>query len=315
MPLLRNTNQRMTDTGTANGKPRTTSAGNAGVNNGKYKATHSPRLNQNSPLYNSNLDQITEKAKQQQAQREEEEAAKAGGGGGNRNRYSYRSRSSYGSSGGGGTAVATEPEATGNNLAALAAALQAQKQARLDAINAANSALDQQAEAMRGRYANSLTALGNDYQQLRNQAEANRYRAMYNQREALANRGALDSGAGRQETLAMNTGFNNNLNRINLQEAAERANVQNAIDQMYANVAQQKATNMSEGLNNYNSALQNLINAEYSGYSPESSTYYQQALEALGASTPAAQVASTPARQNVNDNAYLRYLRAMGYNV
>lgn len=307
MPLLRNRNTLMTDTGTANGKGRYITSGNAGVSGGNTKATHSPRLNQNSPLYSSNLDQITEKAKQQQAQREA--AAGSGGGGGNRYRYS----SSGGSSGGTGAAV-TDPATAGNNLAALAAALQAQKQARLEAINAANLALDRQAEAMRGRYANSLTALGNDYQNLRNQAEANRYRAMFNQREALANRGALDSGAGRQETLAMNTSYNDNLNKINLQEAAERANVQNAINEMYANVEQQKATNMSNGLSDYNSALQDLINAEYSGYSPETSTYYQQAMAALGATTPTATAnVANPVRQD--DNAYLRYLRAMGYNV
>lgn len=321
MPLLRNTNTQMTDTGTSNGKPRTTSTGNAGI----QKATPAARLNPNSPLASSASDNVRDKwLKALQARglqtagtaNADADASSSGSGGGNSKSYSSRSSRSYSSGGSGGTAVATDPQAPGNNLAALAAALQAQKQARLDAINAANSALDQQAEAMRGRYANSLLALGNDYQQLRNQAEANRYRAMYNQREALANRGALDSGAGRQETLAMNTGYNNNLNRINLQEAAERASVQNAIDQMYANVAQQKATNMSEGLNDYNSALQNLINAEYSGYTPESSTYYQQALEALGQTTPTAQATATPARQqNVNDNAYLRYLRSMGYNV
>ena len=323
MPLLRNTNATMTDTGTSNGKPRTTSAGNAGLR----KATPAARLNPNSPLASSASSNVRDKWLQNLRARGLQTADTAtntdtdtnsgGSGGGNSGGYrSSRSSRSYSSGGSGGTAVVADPQANANNLAALAAALQAQKQARLDAINAANSALDQQAEAMRGRYANSLLALGNDYQQLRNQAEANRYRAMYNQREALANRGALDSGAGRQETLAMNTGYNNNLNRINLQEAAERASVQNAIDQMYANVAQQKATNMSEGLNDYNSALQNLINAEYSGYTPESSTYYQQALAALGATTPTAQATATPARQqNVNDNAYLRYLRAMGYNV
>jgi hypothetical protein len=83
---------------------------------------------------------------------------------------------------------------------------------------------------------------------------------------------------------------------------------------MYANVEQQKATNMSNGLSDYNSALQDLINAEYSGYSPETSSYYQQAMEALGATTPTATAnVANPVRQD--DNAYLRYLRAMGYNV
>lgn len=224
------------------------------------------------------------------------------------NRYSSR-YSSYSSGGGGGTAGATGQD----NLAALAAALQAQKQARLDAINAANAALDKQAEAMRNKYATSLNAIGQDYQNLRNQAEVNRYRAQYNQREALANRGALDSGASRQENMVMNNNYNNNLNTINLQEAQERANIQNAINEMLANVEQQKAQNMQNGLADYTSALQNLINAQYSGYTPEGSAYYQQALQAIGANTGAG-VTNTP-QQNVSDNAYLRYLRAMGYNV
>jgi hypothetical protein len=228
------------------------------------------------------------------------------GGGGNR---SYGRYSSYSSGGGGGTVGTTGQD----NLAALAAALQAQKQARLDAINAANAALDKQAEAMRNKYATSLNAIGQDYQNLRNQAEVNRYRAQYNQREALANRGSLDSGASRQENMVMNNNYNNNLNTINLQEAQERANVQNAINEMLANVEQQKAQNMQNGLADYTSALQNLINAQYSGYTPEGSAYYQQALQALGANTGAG-VTNTP-QQNVSDNAYLRYLRAMGYNV
>lgn len=220
-----------------------------------------------------------------------------GGGNGKGNNYNRYSYSYNGGSSGGGTA--SQP----NNLAALAAALQAQKQARIDAINAANSALDKQASAMRDRYNASLQTIGNDYQKLRNQAEVNRYRAQFNQREALANRGALDTGAGRQETMAMNNNYNNNLNAISLQEAQERANVQRAINEMLANVEQQKAENMTNGLSDYTSALQNLINAQYSGYTPEGSAYYQQALQALGANSGA---------ENSN---YTAYLRALGYNV
>ena len=213
--------------------------------------------------------------------------------GGNTSNYSrYRSYSSGGGSG--GTAVAGDT----SNVAALAAALEAQKQARLDAINAANAALDKQAAAMKGKYDLSLQDIANNYQQLRNAAEVNRYRAQYNQREALANRGALDSGAGRQEALARQNNYNNNLNTINTQEAAERAAIQNAINEMYASVEQQKASNMTSGLNDYNSALQDLINATYSGYSPEGSTYYQLAANQLG-----------------GNGLYQKYLQALGYNV
>ena len=210
----------------------------------------------------------------------------------NNNYYRYRNYSSGGS--GGGSAAAGDT----TNLAALAAALEAQKQARLDAINAANAALDQQAAAMKGRYDLNLKDVANDYQQLRNAAEVNRYRAQYNQREALANRGALDSGAGRQEALALQNNYNNNLNTINTQEAAERANIQQLINEMYANVEQQKADNMTNGLSDYNAALQNLINATYSGYTPEMSNYYQLAANALG-----------------GNGLYQKYLQSLGYNV
>lgn len=304
MALLRNQYTQMTDTGTANGKPRNIPQSNRNTKlRHTVNGTHAnnagtgvvPVRNPNSPLAKSNgvLPKATDPAAN---------VNNGGGGGGNGGGGSYYNRyRSYASSGGGGGTAGVA--GTGDNLGALAAALQAQKQARIDAINAANAALDKQAEAMRGRYDASLATIGQDYQKLRNQAEVNRYRAMFNQREALANRGALDSGAGRQETMAMNNNYNNNLNSISLQEAAERAAVQNAINEMYASVENQKAQNMTNGLADYSSALQNLINAQYSGYTPEGSAYYQQALQALGANSGA------------NDSNYTAYLRALGYNV
>ena len=211
--------------------------------------------------------------------------------------------------------AAEQANAEQQQAEAQAAALRAQMQAREDAINAANSALDQQANAMRDKYSASLSALANDYQNLRDQAEAARYRAMYNQREALANRGALDSGAGRQETLAMNTKYNDNLNAINLQEAAEVADINNAINQMYASVAQQKANNMNSTLNDYAQRLQNTINAIYSGYTPENSAYYQLANNVLqNATSPTIETAQQGTQNNVGA-AYAELLRRMGYNV
>lgn len=294
MPLVRNTYTQMTDTGTANGKDRYVKPSTVGYT----KATNTPKLNPNSPLATKTLAEQTAIANAAKADKTGGGSGGGGSGSGYARYKSYSSRS-YGGGGGGGVATAD----TGVNLAALAAALQAQKQARIDAINAANAALDKQAESMKGRYDASLATLGQDYQKLRNQAEVNRYRAQFNQREALANRGALDSGAGRQENLALSNNFNNNMNTINVQEAQERAAIQNAINEMYANVEMQKAQNMQNGLSDYNSALQNLINAQYSGYTPEGSAYYQQALSALGANSGA------------NDANYLAYLRALGYNV
>lgn len=295
MPYVNNKNTLMTDTGTGQGKNKFVTPVQGQDANGNQKRSHAPHINTESPLFKAPLPdaEITD------PKGEDDKNTGSGSGGSGGGYYSrYRSYASGGSGGsGGGTAD------SGQNLAALAAALQAQKQARIDAINAANAALDKQAEAMRGKYDQSLATLGSDYQKLRNQAEVNRYRAMFNQREALANRGALGSGAGRQENMTLSNNYNNNLNAISLQEAAERQNIQNAINEMYANVEQQKAQNMTNGLSDYSAALQNLINAQYSGYSPDTSTYYQQALQALGANSGA------------NDSNYMAYLRALGYNV
>ena len=145
---------------------------------------------------------------------------------------------------------------------------------------------------------------------------------MINQREALANRGALDSGAGRQENLMLSNNYNNNLNEINLQEAAERAKVQNQINSMWAQVRQQQAQNQTTSLNDYANNLQNLVAAQYSGYTPEGSDYYKAAVEAMGDITPQVNyipynsnlsaAAATQAQQD-NEDAYTKYLRALGY--
>jgi len=291
---LRNTNLWMTDTGSSGRKP---SGYTKALNTAKYQTTSTSKgntklrnnPNKRFPNATNGHPLIVHPVKTDPG------ATDDGNGNGNGNGRYGRYRT-YSSGGGGGGSYATAGDT--NNLAAMAAALEAQKQARLDAINAANKALDQQATAMKGRYDLNLKDIANDYQQLRNAAEVNRYRAQYNQREALANRGALDSGAGRQEALALQNNYNNNLNTINTQEAAERANIQQLINEMYANVEQQKADNMTNGLADYSSALQNLINATYSGYTPEMSNYYQLAANALG-----------------GNGLYQKYLQSLGYNV
>ena len=232
-------------------------------------------------------------------------------GGGSR-RYS----TSYASSGPSAEELAAqqaEREAQ-ERAAAQAAALKAAMQARTDAVNAANSALDQQGKALEGKYNTSLQQAQGDYQTLRNQNDVNYMRALYNQREALANRGALNSGTGRYENLVTGNAYNNTLNKINSQEMAERQNIQDSIASMWANIAQQKAANNNTTLDNYTSALQNIINANYSGYSPTGSDYYQQALSTMNGAF------ATPTNANGGTtkdgvSAYARLLASLGYDI
>lgn len=198
--------------------------------------------------------------------------------------------------------------------AAQAAALKAAMQARTDAVNAANSALDQQGKALEGKYNTSLQQAQGDYQTLRNQNDVNYMRALYNQREALANRGALNSGTGRYENLVTGNAYNNTLNKINSQEMAERQSIQDNIASMWANIAQQKASNNNTTLDNYTSALQNIINSNYSGYSPTGSDYYQQALNTMnGAFATPTNANGGTSRDGVS--AYARLLASLGYDI
>lgn len=234
-----------------------------------------------------------------------------GGGGGSR-RY-YTSYASSGPSAAELAAQQAEREAQ-ERAAAQAAALKAAMQARTDAVNAANSALDQQGKALEGKYNTSLKQAQGDYQTLRNQNDVNYMRALYNQREALANRGALNSGTGRYENLVTGNAYNNTLNKINSQEMAERQSIQDSIASMWANIAQQKAANNNTTLDNYTSALQNIINANYSGYSPTGSDYYQQALSTMnGAFATPTNANSGTTKDGVS--AYARLLASLGYDI
>lgn len=239
----------------------------------------------------------------------------SGGGGRGSRRYStsYVSSVPSGPSAEELAAQQAEREAQ-ERAAAQAAALKAAMQARTDAVNAANSALDQQGKALEGKYNTSLQQAQGDYQTLRNQNDVNYMRALYNQREALANRGALNSGTGRYENLVTGNAYNNTLNKINSQEMAERQSIQDNIANMWANIAQQKAANNNTTLDNYTTALQNIINSNYSGYSPSGSDYYQQALNTMnGAFATPANANGGTTRDGVS--AYARLLASLGYDI
>lgn len=156
-----------------------------------------------------------------------------------------------------------------NMMSALMSALQAQQDARNQAIAAANAALDKQAGYMTDRYNTSKQELQNDYQNLRNQASVNNFKARRAMRESQADRGAFDSGAGMQENIRLGANFGNIMNKIGLQENTARQNLLNNLNQLLAQIDMQKANNMVSGINGYGNNLASLINAAYSGYTPD----------------------------------------------
>lgn len=240
-------------------------------------------------------------------------SANTGSGNSTNKTYSNSSSSSSSSTVDNSAEIAAQEAA--QKAAAQAAALKAAMQARTDAVNAANSALDQQGQALEQKYNTQLSDSANDYQTLRNQNDVNYMKALYNQREALANRGALNSGTGRYENLVTGNTYNKTLNNINSQEASERQNIKDNISSMWASIAQQKASNNNTTLDNYTSALQNIINSTYSGYSPTNSDYYNNALSTLN---NAFSTTSNSANNGTSQNgvsAYARLLASLGYDI
>lgn len=155
-------------------------------------------------------------------------------------------------------------------LEAIRLAIEAQKRARQNAIDAANAALDKQAQLARDRYAASKAQVAQDYQDLKNQNSINQFKAQKATREAQADRGAFGSGLGMQENLALSANYNNNLNKINMQEQNQYANLLNNLNSYQAQIDTQKANNQNSTLDNYNNVISSLINAAYSGYTPDS---------------------------------------------
>ena len=119
-----------------------------------------------------------------------------------------------------------------------------------DARNATLNSINLRLQNSIGQYEQQLKDAAEQYQALRNQSEVERYKT--SMREALANRGQLDSGLGRQETLEMNTKFGNAINNINLQEQAYNQSIQNAIAQLKAEAEAERAS----VINQYNASIE-----------------------------------------------------------
>ena len=157
--------------------------------------------------------------------------------------------------------------------------LAAMMAARQQAIDSANAALDASGRASESKYNNQITQIGQDYQTLKNQSEVNKYKAAKSLREALANRGALDSGAGRQENLTLQNNYCNALNKIGISENNEINDVRTAINQLWADIAAKKAQNEASINSDVSSLFSNILGSNYS-YNPNTSSNYTSASNA-----------------------------------
>ena len=166
---------------------------------------------------------------------------------------------SSGGSTGGSTVTTTSPNEDYYNR--LMAAIEAQKEA---SRNKQYAALDAQLKQGLSNYDAQLKSLDPVYQGYRNQSEVQRYKAQDSLREALANRGALDSGAGRQEMLDLNTNYGNNLNSINMQYQSEVDAINRAKQALQDEANLQKTQIASDleikGLDAKIAALQSMLN-------------------------------------------------------
>lgn len=145
----------------------------------------------------------------------------------------------------------------------LMAAIDAQVKAKRDAQLAA---LEAQLKQGLADYDAQINALDPIYQQYRNQSEVQKYKAKDSLRESLANRGALDSGLGRQEMLNLQSNYGNNLNNINMQYQAEVDSLNRAKQALNDEAAAQRIqieNNLENiGLENKIAALKDQISAQ-----------------------------------------------------
>lgn len=147
-----------------------------------------------------------------------------------------------------------------------------QRQAAQAAMDAANKQIDLSLSNALTDYANQRKTATADYQTAINNSELNRFWAGKNLRETQANRGLLDSGAGRQDRLFMDSNYNNNLTKILTERAKAYADIENAINTAKQNAAVAKANNYSNYLASNASAMSSLLPALLEGYSGDVST-------------------------------------------
>lgn len=184
--------------------------------------------------------------------------------------------------------------------------LNALQEAQRRKIEAAKSAIDAQAQAGVQRYKDQLSQVGDDYQSLRNQSEVERYKAQKSLREALANRGALESGAGRQETLTLQNNYGNAINRINTEEQKERNTIQSYINELLANADMKKAQLEADAYGDVESILSGIMDklTPSYNYSAATSQTYNDAKKSInsGANAYSNPITTPQATTNTNSN-------------
>lgn len=178
-------------------------------------------------------------------------------------------------------------------MAAIEAKAAAQRQAKIAAI-------DNQLNGQLSAYDEQAAGLEPQYQQYKNQSEVERYKAQKSLREALANRGALDSGAGRQETLDLQNNYGNNLNKINLQYQSEIDAINRAKQQLRSEAEFQKQQ-VSADIDNV--GLEAKIAALQSQIANQQSKSRTMASNAAGAQTQSQIGTSAVTDQPVSNNA------------
>ena len=197
--------------------------------------------------------------------------------------------------------------------------LEAERQKRLrEATDRANNLLTEQGKQLQARYEAYIPEIESNYQDLLNQRSVNYFKNRANVREALANRGALDSGAGRMETLQLGNSYNNDMNKIGLQQQKEIQGVRNAIADMLLQIAMQQASNEANYAAGGGTLASNISLTPYT-YSPTTSQYYNTVNKLANNSTNltpavanaiASSGASNAVRANyLNEEDYLGALR------
>lgn len=181
------------------------------------------------------------------------------------------------SSGGGGGGSSYAPASSGPSASDLLAQMmreyqERQRQAAQAAMDAANKQIDLSLSNALANYGNQRKSAMADYQTAINNSELNRFWAGKNLRETQANRGLLDSGAGRQDRLFMDSNYNNNLTKILTERAKAYADIDNAVNTAKQNAEIAKANNYSNYLASNASAMSSLLPALLTGYDGDVST-------------------------------------------
>ncbi|NLD17554.1 MAG: hypothetical protein GX666_08245 [Tissierellia bacterium] len=132
------------------------------------------------------------------------------------------------------------------------AQLEAERQRRVAAIK---DSIRAQVEMSVNGYESQRPETKENYQTLKNQSELERYNQGRMLRESQANRGALDSGAGRQEQLAMQNNYGNALNSINQAEQKDLNALSRAIEDVRAQGRIQEALAEADAAGDFSTAL------------------------------------------------------------